>query len=221
MFKKVLISDDLDSINHGIQAVTESLNISSVEQVQYCDDAYLKIKKGIIDASPFELLITDLSFKSDHRAQTYTSGEALIKVLSKEHPELCVIVYSIEDRPLKVRYFFENYNINGFVCKSRKGMSELKKAITEVYGGKYYLSPQIQSSLNSKADLEIEEYDIELLRQLAAGKSQDEISLEFKQQAISPSSLSSIEKRLNKLRIQFKANNAIQLVAVAKDMGII
>ncbi|MCW5521124.1 response regulator transcription factor [Aureitalea sp. L0-47] len=221
MFKKVLISDDLDSINHGVQLVTESLGISEVTQVQYCDDAYLKIKKGIMDEAPYELLITDLSFKSDHRAQTYTSGEALIKILSREHPELRIIVYSIEDRPLKVRYFFENYKIDAFVCKSRKGMNELKDAIRQVYNGKLYLSPQIQNSLNKQSHLEIEEYDVELLRQLAAGKSQDEISHEFKQQAISPSSLSSIEKRLNKLRIQFKSNNAIQLVAVAKDLGII
>ncbi|KAA3624243.1 MAG: DNA-binding response regulator [Flavobacterium sp.] len=221
MFKKVLISDDLDSVNHGVQAVTNSLDIAEVVQVQYCDDAYLKIKKGINDEAPFELLITDLSFKSDHRAQTYTSGEALIKVLAKEHPELKVIIYSIEDRQLKVRYFFEKYNISGFVCKSRRGMNELKDAIKRVYAGRHYLSPQIQHSLNNQADLEIEEYDIELLRKLAAGKSQEEISHEFKQHAISPSSLSSIEKRLNKLRIQFKANNAIQLVAVAKDLGII
>ena len=221
MFKKVLISDDLDSVNRGVQAVTTSLDIAEVEQVQYCDDAYLKIKKGINDEAPFELLITDLSFKSDHRAQTYTSGEALIKVLAKEHPELKIIVYSIEDRPLKVRYFFDNYNIRGFVCKSRRGMNELKEAIKSVYAGRPYLSPQIQSSLNHQADLEIEEYDIELLRKLAAGKSQEEISHEFKQHAIAPSSLSSIEKRLNKLRIQFRANNAIQLVAVAKDLGII
>lgn len=100
-------------------------------------------------------------------------------------------------------------------------MNELKEAIKRVYAGRLYLSPQIQHSLNNQANLEIEEYDIELLRKLAAGKSQEEISHEFKQHAISPSSLSSIEKRLNKLRIQFKANNAIQLVAVAKDLGII
>ncbi|MGC1633782.1 MAG: response regulator, partial [Gelidibacter sp.] len=36
-----------------------------------------------------------------------------------------------------------------------------------------------------------------------------------------PNSLSSIEKKLNKLRIQFKANNAIHLVAIVKDLGLI
>ena len=43
----------------------------------------------------------------------------------------------------------------------------------------------------------------------------------LKENNIKPSSLSSIEKRLNKLRIDFKANNAIHLVSTAKDLGLI
>ncbi|MFT7333979.1 MAG: hypothetical protein ACI81S_002202, partial [Sphingobacteriales bacterium] len=53
------------------------------------------------------------------------------------------------------------------------------------------------------------------------GMSQDEIRHLFEQENISPSSLSSIEKRLNLLRVQFKAKNAIHLVAIAKDLGLI
>jgi hypothetical protein len=56
---------------------------------------------------------------------------------------------------------------------------------------------------------------------MSNGLSQDEISQLFKKNNISPSSLSTIEKRLNKLRIQFRANNAIHLVAIAKDLGLI
>ena len=68
---------------------------------------------------------------------------------------------------------------------------------------------------------EINDYDIELLKQLSQGLSQEDISHNFKTNAISPNSLSTIEKRLNKLRIQFKANNAIHLVAIVKDLGLI
>ena len=71
------------------------------------------------------------------------------------------------------------------------------------------------------AKLEIEDYDIKLIKFLSKGLSQDEISAHLKTNNISPSSLSSIEKRLNKLRIQFKANNAIHLVAIVKDLGLI
>ena len=63
--------------------------------------------------------------------------------------------------------------------------------------------------------------DILLVEKLSQGYSQDEISSTFKKQKIKPSSLSSIEKRLNKLKVQFKANNAIHLVAKVKDLGLI
>jgi DNA-binding NarL/FixJ family response regulator len=221
IFTKVIVSDDLGSINQGILTVLETLKVKEFMQVHYCDDAYVRIKKGIKDNSPYQLLITDLSFKPDHREQRFNGGEDLIQTLKKEAPSLKIIVYSIEDRLQKVRHLMENERIDAYVCKGRRGLIELAKAIHEVYNNSTYLSPQVQQALSQKADLEIDDYDIELLKQLSNGLSQEEISHLFKGQHISPSSLSSIEKRLNKLRIQFKANNAIHLVSIAKDLGLI
>ena len=61
MFKKVLVSDDLVSINLGIYTVLEQLKIPTIDTVQYCDDAFLKLKKAHLDGNPFDLLISDLS----------------------------------------------------------------------------------------------------------------------------------------------------------------
>lgn len=221
MFKKVLIADDLGSINQGVQTVVNTLEITNVQQVQYCDDAYLKIKKAIHDNAPYDLLITDLSFKADHREQTYSSGEALIETLTLEHPELNIIVYSVDDRLPKVRSLIATSYADAYVCKGRRGLIELSEAIKSVYNKKHYLSPQVAQALNSKFNLEIDDYDIELVKQLSLGFSQGEISKQFEKNNISPSSLSSVEKRLNKLKDQFKANNAIHLVAIVKDMGLI
>ena len=44
MFKKVLISDDLGSINKGVLSVLKDLGVPEVEEVHYCDDAYLRIQ---------------------------------------------------------------------------------------------------------------------------------------------------------------------------------
>ena len=110
MFQKVLISDDLGSINKGVLSVLENLKIRSVQQVQYSDDAYLKIKRAILDDAPYDLLITDLSFVKDHREQKYPSGEDLIIDLKKEYPELKIVVYSVEDRLQKVRMLMNKYN---------------------------------------------------------------------------------------------------------------
>ena len=221
MFTKILIAEDMQDINKGIHAALCELGIQEIHQVQYCDDAYLKIKKAALDGEPYELLITDLSFKRDWREQKIGSGEELIANIKKEFPEIKIIAYSIEDRIQKVRSLITNHGINGYVCKTRRGLSELTNAISKVFDNKMYLSPEVSQALNSTNDLEINDYDILLLKQLSKGLSQDDISLYFSKNNIKPSSLSSIEKRLNKLRIDFKANNAIHLVATAKDLGLI
>ena len=112
MFKKVLISDDLDSISQGVLSTLESLNISNIDKTLYCDDAYLKLKKGYLDKNPYQLFITDLSFIADHREQKFNSGKDLINTLIQEHPDLKIIVYSIEDRLENVTQLYSNNKVN-------------------------------------------------------------------------------------------------------------
>jgi DNA-binding NarL/FixJ family response regulator len=221
MFKKVIVSDDLVSINLGMLTILDNLQIKQVVSVQYCDDAYLRIKKAALDGHPFDLLITDLSFKKDHRDQIYQNGEDLIKVLHEEFPGLKVIVHSIEDRVQKVRRLINSFQIKAYVCKGRRGLIELTEAIKAVGKNQLYVSQGVSQALHSKTDLEIDDYDILLMKELSNGFSQDQISANFKAENITPNSLSTIEKRLNKLRIQFRANNAIHLVAIVKDLGLI
>ena len=74
MFTKVIVAEDQDDINNGVVASLKELGVSDIQHVQYCDDAYLKIKRAALDQKPFELLITDLSFTADHREQKLSSG---------------------------------------------------------------------------------------------------------------------------------------------------
>lgn len=221
MFSKVIVADDLGSINQGVSSVLSKMRIDNVDQVQYCDDAFLKIKRAILDNEPYQLLITDLSFKGDHREPKLISGEDLVEALHKESIDIKIIVYSIEDRLQKVRNLFLKFNIDSYVCKGRNGLSELTKAIKENYKDEQYISPLVENALSPKIDLEITDYDIDLIKQLSQGVSQEQISEVYKQKNVSPSSLSSIEKKINKLKDQFKANNTTHLVAIVKDMGLI
>lgn len=221
MFKKVLVSDDLISINQGVLTVLDTMGMKNVRQVQYCDDAYIQMKKSVNDQFPFELLITDLSFKKDHREQKYPSGEVLIKALKEEFPTLKIIAYSVDDRLHKVRHTLEVCGADAYVCKGRRGLIELAAAIEMVYLNKIYVSPQVAQACGPKTDLEIDDIDIDILKLLARGFTQEEISNQLRLEDKTPSSLSAIEKRLNKLRIQFQANNAIHLVAIVKDLGLI
>jgi DNA-binding NarL/FixJ family response regulator len=127
----------------------------------------------------------------------------------------------MKDQLQKVRQLIKKYNISGYVCKDRKGALELAQAIRAVSNGSLYVSPQVSKALSPKTQLEIDDFDITLLGLLSKGLSQDEMSEALRTNAISPNSLSTIEKRLNKLKAQFRANNAIHLVAITKDLGLI
>ena len=74
MFKKVLVVDDHDDINKGVSGILKTFNITNIINAQYCDDAYLKIKKAELDKASFDLVITDLNFKEDYRNTKIESG---------------------------------------------------------------------------------------------------------------------------------------------------
>ena len=221
MFQKVLVCDDLDSITYGVQAILDNFGISDSQKVHYCDDAWLRLQKAEIDGEPFDLFVTDLSFKNDHRPQKFTSGEALVEEVKQKFPNLKVIVYSVEDKVQKARTLIKKFGVDAYVCKGRSGLKELESAIKSAAQNTLFVSESMRQALQQKSLLEIDDFDILLLKELANGYSQEEISTRFKSQNIKPASLSSIEKRLNKLKIQFKASNAVQLIAVTKDIGLI
>ncbi|TDY11945.1 response regulator transcription factor [Meridianimaribacter flavus] len=221
MFQKVLINDDHDAILSSITQILKSAGVNVIERAQYCDEAYLKLKKAQLETAEFDLLITDLSFKRDHRNANLENGEDLIQKVREDFPNMSIIVYSMKDQLQKVRLLVNQYGVNGYVCKDRNGSKELYEAIKSVALGQVFLSPQVDRALHPNANMEIDEFDIQLINLLSKGWSQDDISEDLKTKNISPNSLSTIEKRLNKLKVQFKANNTIHLVAITKDLGLI
>ncbi|CDF77725.1 two-component system response regulator [Formosa agariphila KMM 3901] len=221
MFKKVLIVDDYDIVNEGILQMLSDNDIFDVEKSQYCDSALLKLKTARQDHNPFDLLITDLSFKTDYKAGELKSGEELVAAVRADEFNIPIIVFSTDDRLQRVRTLVNKYNINAYVCKGRRSILELGQAIEEIQEHKLFLSPQVENALNPQSSLEIQDYDINLIKYLSQGLSQNEISALLEKQGIKPRSLSSIEKRLNKLKDDFKAANVIHLVAIVKDLGLI
>lgn len=220
MFKKVLVAEDIKMINEGVKKALISFGIHNIEFVQYCDDAYLLLKKAEKEKEPFDLLITDLNFKEDFRKQNLENGTDLLKLIRKEKTPIKIIAFSIEDRVEKVKQLFSFYKINAYVSKGREDIEDLKKAILAVYNNKIYLSPNVDIALN-KTTFQIKPLDLELLSLLEQGNNQAEISSILKENDTKPNSVSAIEKRINNLKIHFKAKNTINLIAKAKDLGII
>jgi len=167
-------------------------------------------------------LISDLSFKIDHRDTKLTCGDELIEAVKKIQPDIKTIVFSIEDKSYRIKSLFNNLGINAYVSKSRSSIPELKNAVQSIFDtDKQTISSGLNYTLNDKSLHEIEAYDISLLKLLSNGYILDEISVAFKKSGIIPNGSSSIEKRINKLKIYFKANNNVHLISIAKDLGLI
>lgn len=222
MFTKVLIADDIDFNDLGAAQILKDLDVPEIQYAKYCDEALLKIKKAYLDGNPFQLLISDLSFKEDHRINKLNSGQELIAAVKQLYPSIKIIVFSIEDRAHSIKLLFDKLNIDGYVLKGRNTIYDLKTAIQKAYRNEpENISPELLYLLQDKTTSEIDNYDVQLIKYLSIGISQENMETVFKKEGISPNSKSSIEKHINKLKIYFKANNTVHLVAIAKDLGII
>lgn len=222
MFKKVIIAEDLDAMNLGIQQVLKDLDILDFQHSKFCDEAFLKIRAAIQKNEPYDLLISDLSFKIDHRKCEIQNGDELVQKVRELQPGIKIIAYSVEDKSYRIKSLFEDAEIDAFVLKGLNSIEELKKAINIISSSdQKFISPEVASALQEKNNFEIDDVDIQILKYLSAGTSQDEIIEIFKSSNVKPNSKSAMEKRLSKLKDFFKANNTIHLVSITKDMGII
>lgn len=221
MFKKVLVAEDMDSINHAVAATLSEMGIRNISPAQYCDQAWLMAKKAIQDGEPFELLICDLSFKKDHRNEKILSGQQLISILKTEDPDLKVIVNSIEDHPQTLKELWDSGNIDAYVCKDRQGLKYLKEAVKNVEAGKTYSSPNIEKVLQQDNLFVLDEFEMNILNMLSEGRTQDEIQEELRKKGIKPSSKSAIEKKLKELKEVFEAKTSIHLISIVKDLKLI
>ena len=221
MFRKVLLAEDVDSISIGLANTLNKAFSFQLDQTTLCDRAFLKIRKELQDQKPYDLLITDLNFRNTSSNGSITSGEALLREAKALQPNLNTIIYSIEDRPYRVRECLDELGVNGYVLKGPDSALQMIHAIETVYQGEAYLSPDLSQALQQEPGLDIDDFDLMLLRDLAEGYSQADISRKLSKKGVVPSSLSSIEKRINRLKEYLMARNIPNLIAIAKDMGLI
>ena len=220
-FTKVLVAEDTDSNNFGIVTKLKAVGVATIGQSQYCDDALLKLKKAQYDLQPYQLLISDLSFINPHRKSLLKNGEALIKAAKKAQPSLKVIVFSVIDKRSTIQDLLEKQGVDGYVCKGLNGLKELENALSALFVGERFTCPVATAVLSQKNILELSDYEQQLLRLLANGYKQSEISAHFKARGTNPNSIRSIEANVSKLRDTFDAKNSHQLVHMATSLGLI
>ncbi|MBB4807327.1 DNA-binding NarL/FixJ family response regulator [Chryseobacterium defluvii] len=221
MFKKILIAEDQQCANLSVQKVLEELDIQNVDYVYYCDDALAKIQKSLRENNPYDLLITDLSFEEDHYTQNIKDGKELVKIVRQKYPDIKVIVFSGERSNGVVDNLFKEYQIDGFVHKARHDAKELKQAINAVNNNQKHLPQDLQRSIKKMNTYELSTYDLKLINLLAEGVRQKDIPEHLQNDNIKPNKLSSIEKRLNLIKVSLEVNSNEQLIALCKDLRFI
>ncbi|MGK0412855.1 MAG: DNA-binding NarL/FixJ family response regulator [Polaribacter sp.] len=222
MFEKVLVVEDCDLINSGIEAALDEISIREVDSIAYCDEVFLKIKEASLNGEPYHLMISDLSFQNDGTPQKLKCKEDLIEKIRHNFPDLKIIIFSVEDTSCRIQHLYNNLKIQGYVWKNRNGLQELKKAIHSIFiSDEFYISPDLNITIYPRKPLEISDFDVFLILNLSKGFPQEEISNKLKQNGIKPSSISVVEKRLKFLKVHFNAKNPTHLVSIAKDLGLI
>ena len=219
--EKVLIAEDHESAKLSVQKTLEELSIADLHYVYYCDDALLKIQKGVQENDRYDLLITDLYFEADSRQQKLPDGMALIRASRIVQPDLRILVFSAEGKAAVIEQLFENLGIDGYVRKARYDARELKLAIDLIEKGQRYSPRSLRQLVGQKNAHDFTAYDVTILSLMARGLRQKEIPDYLRVHRIEPAGLSSIEKRLKHIREVLEFTNNEQLIAYCKDIGIV
>jgi two-component system capsular synthesis response regulator RcsB len=70
MTNKVLVADSFDGIDLCVGQILKQHSVPETDYTKYHDDTYLRIKRAVYDKAPYNLLISDLNFKTDYRNTT-------------------------------------------------------------------------------------------------------------------------------------------------------
>jgi two-component system, NarL family, captular synthesis response regulator RcsB len=221
MIDKVIIAEDQEFANLSVQKSMEELRIRQVDHVYYCDDALNRIQAAKQKGQPYDLLITDLYFEADGTVQKIGGGFDLIRSVREVQPDIMILILSAEHRPATIDMLFKTYEIDGYVRKARHDAQELKSAFDSLSKGQQYYPRTLAQLVKQSNTHEFTEFDINIIQLLSQGYQQNEIPDYLRQHNIKPSSLSTIEKRLNQIREELGFVKNEQLVLFCKEAGIL
>jgi two-component system, NarL family, captular synthesis response regulator RcsB len=221
MIDKVIIAEDHEFANLSVQKTMEELKVKQYDYAFYCDDAFAKIQLAQKKGEPYDLLITDLSFEDDGTAQKINDGIELIRAVRSIQPGILILILSGQYRPADIHNLFENNEVDAYVRKARHDVQELKAAMNALSKGQRYYPRSLAQLIKRSNTYEFTEFDITIIRLLSEGYQQNKIPDYLKEHNIKPSSLSSIEKRLNQIREELGFSNNQQLMVFCSTAGLL
>lgn len=215
MIEKVIIAEDHESGNLSVQKTMDDLGITKTDHAFYCDDAFNKIKLAKKAGQPYDVLITDLYFEDDGSAQTLKDGFSLIKAVREVQPDIMILVFSAENKPVKIKSLYNDYQIDGFIRKARQDVKELKAAFEALSRREQYYPIEIAQLIKKSKAYEFTDFDISIIRLILEGCTQKEIASRLDKH------VNTIEKTLKKMRDEHGFSKNEQLALAFRDAGLL
>ncbi len=209
MSTRVLIVDDHAVVRSGLKLVLEAEDgIEPVGEAGTARDAVFEARSTKPDVILLDVVMPD------------QSGLEIIPTLLQEHPEVRILVLSMQDDPQYVREAFAA-GARGYVLKEAAD-NEVVAAVREVASGGRYVHPELGARLVAAESEErrraeedpLSERESEVLRLLALGHTNQEIA---KQLFISVRTAETHRAHImQKLRLSSRA----ELVRYALERGL-
>ncbi len=219
---KILIVDDHQLIIEGILAALKEIDNLEIETSFSCDAAFLKIKSNQ-HTVPFHIVFTDLSFDIVSKNVTLESGESLIKAIQEEEIPIKIGVITGHSEINRVYNVIHNLQPSAYILKSKCGTSELNFAIQKMLSNEVYYTHEIHQKILKRTlvQIQMDEVAIQILKELPKHSKINNLEGLILKNDGTHLKLRSIESKLASLRVGLNANNNIDLVVKAKELGII
>lgn len=220
-FEKILVVEDQDMANWSVRKTVESLELPSPMYSYHAENAIVLLTKAASHGEPYDLLVTDLYFESERTGKQMPDGKELVRAAHALESGLKILVFSSESKIGVIRQLYDEFGIDGYVRKARGDAQELKTAIEHLAQNRRYYPREYRSLSTQDNQHEFTDYDKTLVRLLNEGYSQQEIANWLEANRMTPSGLSSVEKRLKLMRTAMKFSKNQQLIGYCIEFGLI
>lgn len=219
---KILIVDDHQLVIQGILHALKEVGDFDVVTTTNCDAAFELIKTNQ-NTTPFQILFTDLSFDNSTEETKLEGGEELIKAIKKNHFDIKICVITGHTETNRVHNIISNLNPNAYLLKSKCNASEIGFALQKTLNNEYYYTHEIHQKLMRRniVQIQMDDVAIQILRELPNQPKIGNLVGVIKRHDGTKVKLRSIETKLANLRTDLDANNNIDLILKAKELGII
>ena len=221
---KILVVENHQIFIDGLIQSLYFLGYKNIFSETNCYRAYNRIKSNNqLTNQSFDLLLADLSFECSEAHPDLDSGESLIKRLKKENITIKTIVISAHSETNRVFNVIQNLNPDGYVLKNDCDTSELGTALRRVLNGNQFYSHEIHQKIMRRnvIQIQMDEVALQILRELPNHSKISNLQGVIKKANGEDLKLRSIESKLSNLRVDLEANNNIDLVLKARELGVI